>query len=210
MTDKFVFNRQEEMGRRIKTERKARKWTQAQLAEKISAELKCEGIAQSTIVGWEKGQNITLDRLLTMAKLFQCDCGYLLGDYDERTHDAKEICAALGLSEASIQHLTFLKNWGVSEDTTSIIDLLLFDAKVANTSEGKCHKSVLELLSFFFNYDGEGKERMVWKNGAITEGRRDNGLVSGIPLDDSMIEKAALEELKEALLNLKRREKKHG
>lgn len=64
---------------RLKSERKAKKWTQQQLADKLH-------IARSNISNWEANNNgISTELLQSLADLFGCSTDYLLGKTDKRT-----------------------------------------------------------------------------------------------------------------------------
>lgn len=64
---------------RLKTERKAKKWTQQQLADKLH-------IARSNVSNWEANNNgISTELLQSLADLFGCSTDYLLGKTDKRT-----------------------------------------------------------------------------------------------------------------------------
>lgn len=64
---------------RLKTERKAKKWTQQQLADKLH-------IARSNVSNWETNNNgISTELLQSLADLFGCSTDYLLGKTDKRT-----------------------------------------------------------------------------------------------------------------------------
>lgn len=55
---------------------------------------------------WETGKRMPdLDSLARMAELFDCDIGYLLGDYDEHHRDTADIKKDTGLSEFAIERL---------------------------------------------------------------------------------------------------------
>ena len=64
---------------RLKLERKAKKWTQQQLADKLH-------IARSNVSNWEANNNgISTELLESLADLFGCSTDYLLGKTDKRT-----------------------------------------------------------------------------------------------------------------------------
>lgn len=64
---------------RLKSERKAKKWTQQQLADKLH-------IARSNVSNWEANNNgISTELLESLADLFGCSTDYLLGKTDKRT-----------------------------------------------------------------------------------------------------------------------------
>lgn len=187
----------------LKRERKKMGVSQIELANRLSALLGNE-VAQNTISSWEQGKTIPpADRLLALSHIFQCDCGYLLGDYDERTHNALEICRETGLSEASINNLCFLKKWGLS-DTARVIDFLLFDSR--ERYSGHNYRSVLDLLNFFLSYkDKQTVQKQVFSNGIIVDYTDTDGTISAnaIRLNERLIENAVLTEIQQALISVK-------
>lgn len=92
--------RSQEIGERIRTERKKLDLTQDGLAEKIDIG------SRQTIAQWENGVALPpLSKLLCMCDLFGCETGYLLCDYDCKTRTATDIQKETGLSEAAINEL---------------------------------------------------------------------------------------------------------
>lgn len=60
----------------------------------------------------------TLDFLLGCCKLFDCDLGYLLGEYDESRESLHYICEHTGLTEKALQNILVLneynsRDWGL-------------------------------------------------------------------------------------------------
>lgn len=94
------------IGERISKERKRKKMSKKDLLAKIY-------LAESshkTLASWEKGERIPdLDSLARMADIFQCDIGYLLGDYDEHTRLAADIVRETSLSEKAVQNVLYMK-----------------------------------------------------------------------------------------------------
>lgn len=92
-------NRKRIVGKRIEKERKHLGLSQKDLLTKIFKSEK----SHKTLAAWEKGDRLPdLDSLALMADLFQCDIGYLLGDYDEHTRTSADIVEETGLSEAAV------------------------------------------------------------------------------------------------------------
>ncbi len=90
------------IGARIKSERERHKISQEGLLVKISRSYKSTKMLRD----WENGIKLPgLNDLANMAALFSCDVGYLLGDYDQRTRDASDLCQLTGLSEAAASSL---------------------------------------------------------------------------------------------------------
>ena len=115
------------IGDRIRTVRKEKGISQ----EKLIATLKDDynfGIARNTISQIENGEktDFSFDFLLIISKIFGCDIGYLLCEYDETTQEKHQICSATGLSESSIDNLDEYKKY------PEIIDFI--DTIVANSN----------------------------------------------------------------------------
>lgn len=188
------------IGGRIKDEREGKGWGKKEFLKKIF-------MAESstkTLSAWEKGERIPdLDTLVIMSKVFQCDIGYLLGDYDTRRQKNAEICETTGLSESSVEFLRLVKDMGFTSEA-KIIDLLLRDAQ--KMDESHHYRSIINLLTFFFEYQNEGyPSKQVFSNGAIVD-YDGNGFISSdaIAINSRIIENAVLMELEQALLSLKK------
>lgn len=65
------------IGERIRAEREAAKLTMEELADEIHT-------TRQTISKWEKGTSveITLNMLVELCRVFDCDLGYMLCEYD--------------------------------------------------------------------------------------------------------------------------------
>lgn len=50
--------------------------------------------------------HLSISTLCAMCDLFDCDMGYLLGEYEEKHRVAAEVCDATGLSETAVQRLS--------------------------------------------------------------------------------------------------------
>lgn len=203
MTDISILSRAKKIGERIQTERDKLGITQEELGEKITKILNGEGgVAQPTISGWETGKQIPpINQILALSKIFGCDCGYILCDYDQRTHDSREICASTGLSEHSINYLCALSTWGDKSEAETL-DFLLLDAQEHDKSHH--FRSVLDLLRFFLEYDDSGApKKQIFRNGYIANYEGGGIATSAIALDSRIVENAALMEMEQALINLK-------
>lgn len=197
-------NRQKRAGVRIRTERKRLGLTQEKFAEKLTELLGCKDINQNTVSNWEHGINIPpTERLIAMSMIFGCDCGYLLCDYDQRTHNSVEMCKATGLSEFSIQVLCKDNSWGIT-DNARVIDFLLFDAAKRKTTHH--FRSIFDLLHFFFGYKNHSNIRnSVSINGYVYDDHSTDGMISknAIAINDRIVENAVLMEIQQALISLK-------
>ena len=196
-----------EIGNRIVIMRKKHHWSQERFIEELNN--KGLRISRNTISAIENGtkQQFSLDFLLTCCELFECDMGYLLGEYSEcKTLNHQFIHNGLGLSEKSIQSLHLHKQL---DDThiSNIIDDLLLDLRYHNIDENnnRHYRPILNLMNYFFRYTNSGSRKQVYSNGTITDCRND-GFISenAIELNDTVIENAVLAEIQLALINLKR------
>lgn len=110
MADIFEYDtRKKSIGERIKTLRKDHKYTQTELAGKLSQIIpndKEHPIGQSTIASWEKGVTLPpLNRLIALSIIFDCDVSYLLCDYDIQNQNVEYIKKTTGLSEGVVSRL---------------------------------------------------------------------------------------------------------
>lgn len=119
------------IGKRIFAERKKQGWSQNDLLLKIYM----SGSSHKSLRSWEKGERLPdLDSLARMAEVFQCDIGYLLGDYEERTRNAADIVRKMGLSTLAAENMDEIKNCSGGDDFwTIIIDYLSFLLENCNT-----------------------------------------------------------------------------
>ena len=210
MKDIPTYNRSKNIGLRIKSERKRLDMTQGELCDRLEG-LRKVPIAPSTISDWEHGkQTPPIERLIELSKIFHCDCGYLLCDYDSRTHDSDKICQDTGLSEQSVNALCNLHAFGDNE-YAAVLDFLLLDTLEREREHE--HRSVLDLLSFFLRYEGsKAPEKQIFCDGQVAEFHGELISKRAIALDNRIVENAALMEMEQALIDLKRiiRRKKVG
>ena len=115
--------------------------TQAELATELL-------ISKPTIITWERkdGKNKipSMDQIITMCEFYNCDFGYLLGEYDSRKHKIADIQNQIGLSEQAIDILHRAKvitggRHDVLEDMLAdgIISIDDFERNKAQTTEMK-------------------------------------------------------------------------
>lgn len=97
------MNNTRELGARIKEQRKALGYNLEELAPQI-------GISRQTLAKWENGQGNgpTVNDLLRMCELFNCDFGYLVGEYTCKKRESTDIQAETGLSDSGIDTLRSL------------------------------------------------------------------------------------------------------
>ena len=122
-----------EIGTRIRELRKKEKISQEKLIEKL-ADLNIP-IARNRISSIENGEreSFSIEFLMGICKIFQCDMGYLLGEYVEKTRNVHEICEKTGLSEIAVEKIIF---WNKVDDRrsrwSSYISSILESAEVEN------------------------------------------------------------------------------
>lgn len=86
-----------DIGNRIKEERTNRSWSKTKLGEQCY-------VTRQTISKWEGGSiNFDWNNVSRLCELFDCDVGYLLGEYDTPHYVDKGIYEELGLSNSAIQ-----------------------------------------------------------------------------------------------------------
>ena len=89
-----------EIGKRIKRCRKESHMTQAQLAEKLFLR------DRQTISAWEKGVSVpSFESVLLMCGLFECEVGFLLGEYDTKRRATTDISEETGLSVEAVRNI---------------------------------------------------------------------------------------------------------
>lgn len=87
----------EVIGSRIRQSRKECGLTQEVLADRLN-------VTRRPIGEWEKGNTLPeLSLLLNMCAIFDCEMGYLLGEHEEKTRVATDICKETGLTENAVQ-----------------------------------------------------------------------------------------------------------
>lgn len=98
-----------EIGKRIRKLRASKGWSQDEYVEQLRA----QGVntTRNRISAIENGRKdkISFPVLLASCKLFDCDIGYMLGEYAYKTRKICDINEVLGLSEAAIRQLAYLK-----------------------------------------------------------------------------------------------------
>lgn len=73
--------------------------TQEELADRL-------GVSLKTVMNWEQGQAIpSVETLMDLAEIYDCDLDYLTGRLDQKTHDLQFIHDQTGLSEKAIEKL---------------------------------------------------------------------------------------------------------
>ena len=211
MIDYCVGERRVRIGSRIAAERKKAHLTQDDLADRLEKETGNKP-KQSTISMWERGKSFpdSIEIIFALSRIFGCDCGYLLCDYDERTRDASGICEATGLSEATVNTLCNAKTWGAGRELTEVIDALIYDFGYA--TKGEDIAPLIYLISWFLRYNGGGSNSMrIYLDGSFRDCGDTTRYSSGtLKLNGCIIEGAALAEIQRSLISLKKRISRKG
>ena len=146
------------VGERIKKARQKNKLTMQGLVDKINADCFRPNSEKLLLIdrykSWENGTNaIPLCWIPTFCKHLECDAGYLLGEYEERTWEKSRICYKTGLSEPAVDVLSQLKQRShESIPTQNIIDTI--NLMLIHTDERLPEYEVvpfLETLSAYLN-----------------------------------------------------------
>jgi len=92
-----------EIAGKIRQERKKARLSQEELCDVVH-------ISRNTLSEFESAKglslgNLRLETLLEMCRVFKCDVGYLLGEYEERTRTIADICSLTELSEEAVEVL---------------------------------------------------------------------------------------------------------
>lgn len=117
-------DRARKIGERIKHERSTRKIS----AKDFLPQIYKSETSYKTLANWESGKSIPdLVSLARMAEIFECDIGYLLGDYDEKSHVTRDIKVQTGLSEEAI---IALQNMNLKQIATTVLSSLLVQPEV--------------------------------------------------------------------------------
>jgi transcriptional regulator with XRE-family HTH domain len=106
----------EEMGQRIRAERIQLKMTMDKLGEETS-------VSRQTVSKWEKGESApSVFDLLRLCEIFECDFGYLVGEYQNRTRVETDIVKETGLSALAVANLLAAAH-GYKKPLNKIMDL---------------------------------------------------------------------------------------
>ena len=129
--------RMKKFGMRIKEERKRNGLTQAQMGRAVT-KLNGDVVKQNTVCNWETGAaRPGIRTLFAIAQVLGCDLGYLLGDYDEQTHDLNGIRSATGLSEETVAALCNLRAQGKEKKVVAAINAVVSDYRRKGNKGGK-------------------------------------------------------------------------
>lgn len=99
----------------MKRARKEAGYTQDDLRRRLSVSLK-------TVMNWEQGiATPSIDTLMLLCKLYDCDLDYLTGRIDCKTHSVQDISEYTGLTEKTIETL---HDWNQNPKTKNAITAL--------------------------------------------------------------------------------------
>lgn len=102
----------EQIGRKIREERKKAALTQDELGKLLF-------ISGKQVSNYEKGKPLpSLETLLMMSELFHCELGYLLGEqsYKDRSKLNTAICESLGISSRAVESLRAATRKGLTQE----------------------------------------------------------------------------------------------
>ena len=126
----------------IKETRLEKGYTQAQIAEKL-------GITARAVMNIEKGDSdIKFKHIYKLCEIFDCDIGYLMGEYKTKKHVVADVQKAIGLSEKAIETLIRFKEY----DGMFEIHVDSFDP-----ADMKPHKDNIEALNLLLEHDNTYK-----------------------------------------------------
>lgn len=123
----YSFNK---IGSRIKKLRKSKKLSQEDLIFALKDDYNFS-ISRNTLSKieneWDNFEpEFSFKFLYYFSNMFECDIGYLLGEYDEKTKETHEICEYTGLSEGAANVLHTRKNKQVFDILNSILESINF------------------------------------------------------------------------------------
>lgn len=123
----------------MRLEREHNKMSQDKLGSLI-------GTTRQTISKWEKGigGEITLNMLLRLCDIFQCEMGYILCEYDCKTRELTDICESTNLPENAASALINTKS---AYALTLLGDLLLCPPEMIDEI-GKRYISYLHVKNY--------------------------------------------------------------
>ena len=101
----------EEIGKRIAAERQRAKLSQIALAKKLNLSKD----SRQSVSRWEnwKKRKVTpsLEHMVQLCKIFDCEMDYLFGEISERTHATTDICTETGLTAEAVERL---RQWNIT------------------------------------------------------------------------------------------------
>lgn len=176
--------------------------TQAKLAAAI-------GKRPQTVSLYTTGQSTPdVNCLREIAQYFNVSADWLIGRPGAVKALNVNVAAATlttGLSEETVNYLCNLRAWGMEKELTSVIDALIYDFRTETKGEGIA--PLVYLISWFLQYRGGNSGSMrVLPDGTVKECGDVTGYTSNtLKLNDRIIESAALTEIEQGLISLKKR-----
>lgn len=136
----------------IRVSRQEKGLTQEELANELYIS------ARQTVGKWERGEDggITLQQLRGLCNLFNCEIGYIVGDYDTKRKATADASEETGLSNASVLSLSSnLK----ARPYIPLLDFLLSDSNDDDDKDKETGIHFLQLLSeYFYSIDSDTRE----------------------------------------------------
>lgn len=156
-----------------------------------------------------KNQGMRIEYLRCLADYYNVSTDYLLGidDIQSPNCDTRASAKYTGLSEGSISFLHSANEYGFGRDAIPSIDKLILDCRYHNHDQNsnRYHRSILNLINFFFNYNNAGICKQAYIDGRIEDFGQSRFISpNAIALNDVVIENAVLAEIQQALISLKR------
>lgn len=117
-------------GKVIARERRLLKKSQEEFVADYGSRL---GISsRQTLAKWESGRgssDFSVYQILELCKIFECDPGYLLGEYSCRRRPITDICEETGLSETLVS--TLLRRPPTEDELESVPDAAFFESPLS-------------------------------------------------------------------------------
>lgn len=150
MEDKMYTNRY--ISERLKTQRKRRKLSQAQLSALIQEQ--GGGTTRENIAKWESGKSTPdVNSLIALCNALECDLTYLLGVIDTPKQEVYDIQVCTGLSEKAVSNLVELKkgeaNLGI-ELLSKMLESKELVETLVNINRGRDTQQRLEEQTAFY------------------------------------------------------------
>lgn len=129
---------------------------------------KLELAQYQTVSNWEKGKSApSIETLLKLCELFDCDLGYLVGEYPCPRLDLSIAHESLGLSPDALAVLQGMKEVGNRQELDLISEFITFSSNYPSYSKDKelLVYAVSELVSFIAgaNENGAMEKGYMWE-----------------------------------------------
>jgi transcriptional regulator with XRE-family HTH domain len=114
----FLEERRKLTGERIKACRRSMHLTQKELLDKLFLSQSSVG----SLRAWERGERLPdTDTLARMCQLFDCDFGFLIGDYPEKKRDVADVRKITGLSAEAVNTICFMTQNGKQDVLNAVV-----------------------------------------------------------------------------------------